>query len=222
MFVLDEGNMEVVQLTNSGRFQRRFGQNGALADRLSSPQGLAAAPDGRIFVADPGHARIAVYSSNGAFQRVITTVANPNRISFVATQQFVVTQAQDVLRVNARTGAIDRTARVSTGTAEGVAYNPADRRVYVADFGGGVLKAFNTDLSTVVDINTTGIGRGPDQRSERRGGRLPRQRLPDRRRRPRRRGLHGGRRRCSSSATRRRSRPRAARRPGRPAASTRR
>ncbi len=160
VFVLDEGNMEVVELANSGRFQRRFGQNGALADRLSSPQGLAVAPNGRIFVTDPGHARIAIYTTTGAVDRFITTVANPNRISFVATQQFVVTQAQDVLRVNARNGAIDRSANASTGTAEGVAYNPADKRVYVADFGGSVLKAFNVDLSTVVNINTAGVGSG--------------------------------------------------------------
>jgi len=67
--VLDGSAGTVTLYALDGAFLRRFGSAGAGPTQLSSPQGLAIAPDGRFLIADTGNQRIQVYSPDGVHER---------------------------------------------------------------------------------------------------------------------------------------------------------
>ncbi|WNG38531.1 hypothetical protein F0U61_36260 [Archangium violaceum] len=61
------GNRRVARFRRDGTFISEWGGAGRGPGKFKTPHGLALGPDGRISVADRGHARIQVFSPEGAF-----------------------------------------------------------------------------------------------------------------------------------------------------------
>ena len=70
-YVLDAAAGRVDRYNASGDVIDSFGSSGAGSDQLLSPQALAVATDGRVFVADTGNDRVQVYSPSGVWQSSI-------------------------------------------------------------------------------------------------------------------------------------------------------
>lgn len=67
IMVADDDNSRLIRLDNTGRFNRYIGDFGYGAGALQHPQGIALDREGRIYVADGGNGRIAVYDTYGNF-----------------------------------------------------------------------------------------------------------------------------------------------------------
>jgi tripartite motif-containing protein 71 len=65
--VADDDNSRLIRLDNAGRFSRYIGDFGYGAGALLNPQGIGLDREGRIYVADGGNGRIAVYDTYGNF-----------------------------------------------------------------------------------------------------------------------------------------------------------
>lgn len=66
VYVSDAKKHQIVVFNRAGQFQFAFGQGGdESVANLYSPQGMAIAPDGRVFVADMLNARIQAFDPNG-------------------------------------------------------------------------------------------------------------------------------------------------------------
>jgi DNA-binding beta-propeller fold protein YncE len=65
-YVVDTGNNRVQVFDLNGTFKRAFGGFGTENGKLSEPVGIAAGPDGRIYIADSANARISVFTPAGA------------------------------------------------------------------------------------------------------------------------------------------------------------
>ncbi len=64
------GNARVVKFDAAGRFERSWGERGSLPGQLSIPHAIALGPDGNVYVADRGNARVQIFDTNGALQGI--------------------------------------------------------------------------------------------------------------------------------------------------------
>ena len=84
IFVADghnnNGNNRIVKLSSDGTFISAFAETGYGPGQLLGPHALAMAPDGRIFVADRGNKRIAVFDQEGNFLSNWTQFGMPSDI----------------------------------------------------------------------------------------------------------------------------------------------
>ncbi len=76
VYATDTWNGRVEEFTAAGQFIRAWGQqnlnvSGLKPTDLYGPRGIAIGPDGSVYVADTGHKRIQVFSSDGRFLRSI-------------------------------------------------------------------------------------------------------------------------------------------------------
>ena len=69
-YVLDNKRPRVVVIDSSGRVVRTMGHKGSGPGELSDPSGIAIAPDGSIWVSDPGNARMIVFNPDGTHKAV--------------------------------------------------------------------------------------------------------------------------------------------------------
>jgi hypothetical protein len=67
VYVLDGHSSEVRVFDAGGRHLRSFGRPGAGPGELRQPSGLSVAPDGNLWVANPGNVRYEVFDTTGAF-----------------------------------------------------------------------------------------------------------------------------------------------------------
>lgn len=65
MFIVDTGNERVQVFSIDGTFRRLWGGYGTDPDQLIEPVGIAVGPDGLIYVADSGNARVSVFTPAG-------------------------------------------------------------------------------------------------------------------------------------------------------------
>lgn len=75
-FVLDFKEQVVHVFGPSGTFERTTGRKGSGPGEFRNANGLLAAPDGTVWVNDPGNARLTVLNGDGTFQRHYTFTAN--------------------------------------------------------------------------------------------------------------------------------------------------
>lgn len=98
MWVVNPGQLQVVQYFVDGRVGSMWGQSGMAVDRFCgccNPVHVAVLPDGALVTAEKGIARLKVYGPDGTFRKV---VAGPD--------DFTGDQAGDDLAVDVRTGRI--------------------------------------------------------------------------------------------------------------------
>ena len=67
MFVLDLPSQEIRMFDAGGRFLRRVSRSGSGPGEIRRAMGLLEAPNGEIWVNDPGNGRLAVFSGDGQF-----------------------------------------------------------------------------------------------------------------------------------------------------------
>ncbi|MCC7021930.1 MAG: hypothetical protein IT338_03840, partial [Thermomicrobiales bacterium] len=65
IYVVDTGNERIQQFRTDGTFVRAFGGYGTAPGQLIEPVGIAIGPDGNLYVADSGNARIAIFTPEG-------------------------------------------------------------------------------------------------------------------------------------------------------------
>lgn len=70
--VLDYKSQVLHVFGMDGRFERTVSRKGSGPGELRSANGLVAAPDGTIWVNDPGNNRLSIFASNGEFIRHVT------------------------------------------------------------------------------------------------------------------------------------------------------
>lgn len=75
LYLIDAENDEVIKLNTSQRVELRFGGFRHGDGRLRKPSGIVLDRHGRVYVADTGNNRIAVYDPYGAFIRALGTGA---------------------------------------------------------------------------------------------------------------------------------------------------
>ncbi len=61
------GNSRVVRFSPEGRFERSWGEVGVLPGQFVVPHGIALGPDGNVYVADRGNARVQIFDRDGTF-----------------------------------------------------------------------------------------------------------------------------------------------------------
>lgn len=64
------GNARVVRFGPDGHFELAWGEPGTLPGQLLVPHGIALGPDGNVYVADRGNARVQIFDRNGGFRGV--------------------------------------------------------------------------------------------------------------------------------------------------------
>lgn len=88
VWVLERAAREVRVFDPQGRWVRTVGRAGEGDGELGDPVGLAWAPDGTLWVADPGHARYTVFDTAGIFinthPRNVDGIALPWRAAFAS------------------------------------------------------------------------------------------------------------------------------------------
>jgi DNA-binding beta-propeller fold protein YncE len=97
-WVVNPGQLQLVQYDAAGRVGAMWGQSGMAVDRFCgccNPVHIAVLPDGALVTAEKGIARLKVYRADGTFRAV---VAGPD--------QFAGDQAGDDVAVDGRTGRI--------------------------------------------------------------------------------------------------------------------
>ena len=67
IYILEGQSAEVRVFTSDGAHLRTFGRRGEGPGEFRFPTGMTWAPDGRLWVADPGNARYAVFDTTGAY-----------------------------------------------------------------------------------------------------------------------------------------------------------
>lgn len=141
--IVDQLNYRVQQFDANGAFLRQFGSAGTTPDKFGQlkgfafgPTGLAAAPDGTLFVADTWNHRVSVFSPTGQPLRQWGTFFNGQ----------------------------DDAAGLPMHPSDfygprGIAIGP-DGLVYVTDGGNGRLSVFKQDGTWVRTIGSRGTGPG--------------------------------------------------------------
>jgi len=65
IYVVDTGNERVQKFGRDGTFVDAWGGYGSAPDQLIEPVGIALGPDGNVYVADSGNARISIFTPTG-------------------------------------------------------------------------------------------------------------------------------------------------------------
>ncbi len=61
------GNSRVVKFSSTGKFLLEWGRKGSGPGEFDTPHGLALGPQGKLYVADRGNARVQVFDQDGVF-----------------------------------------------------------------------------------------------------------------------------------------------------------
>lgn len=131
----------------------------AVQSGLNRPAGIAAGPDGRIYVADTGNQRVLVLSPDGELQREVTGGAQPFQEPFdLATDPaglvYVLDAGAGQIVVLDADGAYLRTLAVDdtyVGRSRGIAID-ADGRIWLANTTRGQIVAIDADGSLLQEI----------------------------------------------------------------------
>lgn len=97
LLVADSGNGRIVRLGFSGG---SFSNLGVVASGLDTPEGVAEAPDGRIWVSETGADRVRIYSAAGSLEETVTSAAGqsllgPTTISRIGARVYVSDTGRD-------------------------------------------------------------------------------------------------------------------------------
>jgi DNA-binding beta-propeller fold protein YncE len=159
IYVADTGNKRVRVYTETGAYVRDIGGAGTSVGQLEEPVGLAIHPDGRLFVADTWNRRISVFSLDGTPLTTFPVRAwydeqgnRPYLALDVERNRLYVTDpdAGRVLVYDTAgncLGSFGQASREAPGanqfsTVGGIAVDPRDGSVYVADAGSGRILKF--------------------------------------------------------------------------------
>jgi sugar lactone lactonase YvrE len=69
LYVVDQGNDRVQEITTAGAFVRKWGSSGAGNGEFTTPTSVAVGPSGTVFVADSGRDDVQQFTSSGFFLR---------------------------------------------------------------------------------------------------------------------------------------------------------
>ena len=61
------GNARIVKFDANGQFEFAWGEHGSGPGQFATPHGIAFGPDGNLYVADRGNARVQIFDRQGAF-----------------------------------------------------------------------------------------------------------------------------------------------------------
>ena len=187
VYVADAGPpSQVVRIDTGGRLSRVFGPGGPDGANLTNANAVAVDnTDGAVYVADGG--RVARYLADGTpFGAFPVGVSAGLAINDTAGQVFVADNGAVGGPLIRRFGrnlvqqASFGGPTVFSGSLGELAIEP-DGVIDVADFGGGTIRRFTGARHRATGARDSGHGSGPDQRADRRGERLPGQRLRPRR-----------------------------------------
>jgi len=172
IYVADRGNNRIEELNSTGGFVRVFGK-GEAPSQLSSPEGVAIAPNGEVWVADSGNNRVAEFSETGEYIGSFGTKGtgngqfeSPNAIAFSGGDAYVVDSGDDRVEEFSLSGtfiAAFGTKGAGEGQLEkpdGISTEPISGNVYVADRGNNRVEEFNAAGMFVRSFGKKGSGNG--------------------------------------------------------------
>jgi len=82
LYILDTGDFTIKMFDAEGNFVRAFGkEKGAGPGEVRHPIGFDLDRDGKIWIADPGNSRIAVFQNDGTFLKHVSLGVTPYRIA---------------------------------------------------------------------------------------------------------------------------------------------
>ncbi len=148
IYVSSYRNGVVDKFDSSGNVVASFGTGGQLngsgtPQEAFEPEGVAVAPaTGELFVADIKNNVIDVFSSSGAYLRQFPSIREPEGVAIDSAGNVFVTSFSAGTAVYDLSGGLDTaygggTGLLSTFSSLGVAVDPVDNDVYVADYESG-------------------------------------------------------------------------------------
>ena len=170
------GTNRVQKFSSSGTYISKFGTNGTGNGQFQSPYGLVFDSSGNIFVGDHLNHRIQKFDSNGTYisQFGSNGTGNgqfdrPNGIALDSTGNIFVVENYNhrVQKFNSsgvyqsKIGALitsSSSANGSFNTPSDVAMFPSNGNVYVVDTGNNRIQKFNSSLTWVWSVGSTGSG----------------------------------------------------------------
>ena len=170
------GTNRVQKFSSSGTYISKFGTNGTGNGQFQSPYGLVFDSSGNIFVGDHLNHRIQKFDSNGTYISQFGSNGTgtgqfdrPNGIALDSTGNIFVVENYNhrVQKFNSsgvyqsKIGALitsSSSANGSFNTPSDVAMFPSNGNVYVVDTGNNRIQKFNSSLTWVWSVGSTGSG----------------------------------------------------------------
>ncbi len=148
LYVTEKGRSDVVQMTATGEFVRRYGGPGTEPGQLLSPTGLAVDVAGNVYVTDGEADKLVVYDQTGAFVREAQIEGKPLAVDFDRTRLLVTTQGG--IRILDLPDLAELASWGSQGRGpgqydhpNGVVFDPDTALIYVSDSNNLMVKAVN-------------------------------------------------------------------------------
>ena len=152
--LVDSDDNRVLLLDEAGRERLRFAAGGDRDGQLDRPRNIAHGPSGRLYIADHGNARIAIYSRDGVFLRNLQLP--PHDDGSAASPDLVKLDPAENLYVLERA----RGGRISIFDADGRLQARFDAKLLAALLGRPVnARAMAVDASGVLYIGDSKRGR---------------------------------------------------------------
>lgn len=156
VFRLDDGQLQLVAGTGARGFAGDGGP--ATAAEFTDPSGVAAAPDGTIYVADTGNGRVRAIAPDGTISTLAAHLPQPSGIALARDGTLYVADGNDIATISpngaVRTFAIGkgRFNQVTIGAKDYGAFNPER----LAIDGAGDVYAFSFSPKLIFEFSPTG------------------------------------------------------------------
>jgi hypothetical protein len=169
LYVVDNGNDRIQELTPTGSFVTQWGSAGSALGQFSDPVKLGFAPNGTVYVSDDGNSRIEAFDGSGNFQTAWNTGPGSVGLTVNAAGQVYVSNISTniVTKYDGSGNVLTSFAGPGSGTGQlsqpySVAAAPTGE-VYVADTGNNrVERWFDPDgwVSGTNTFTSAGVGSG--------------------------------------------------------------